>query len=164
MDRDPRTWKDAFWGYAMAPGWQRAQLHRREWTQHVRMPLSPWGTHGLTQRRSEYDFLLFNTIAQGGNVTVNTLVSTSLNSQGDDRPLGIALQIDEGAPQTSFFVPAATPGNLPDAWDGTDGWVANSIIEVPMLFTGIAPGAHTLKVRLPESLPVVVLTVASRFG
>ena len=98
--------------------------------------------------RSEYDFYLFNTVAQGGNVTIMTLVSPSLNSLGDDRPLGIALQIDDGAPQTSHFVPPATPGNLPNAWDGVDGWVANSIIEVPMVFQ-VQPGAHTLKVRRP---------------
>lgn len=74
------------------------------------------------------------------------MVSTSLNTQGDDRPLGIALQIDDGQAQTSHFVPRATPGNLPDAWGGLDGWVANSIIEVPMVFP-VQPGAHTLKVR-----------------
>ncbi len=79
-------------------------------------------------------------------MTITTSVSPSLNGLGDDRPLGIALQIDGGEPQTSHFVPAATPGNLPDAWDGLDGWVANSIIEVPMVFP-VQPGAHTLKVR-----------------
>ena len=100
--------------------------------------------------RSEYDFFLFNTIGQSGNVSINTLVSPSLNGLGDGQPLGIALQIDDGAPQTSHFVPAATPGNLPDAWAGTNGWVANSIIEVPMRFSGIQPGAHTLKVRVGQ--------------
>ena len=79
-------------------------------------------------------------------MTITTLVSPSLNGLGDDRPLSIALQIDEGAAQTQAFVPPATPGNLPDAWDGNDGWVANSIIEVPMVFQ-VQPGAHTLKVR-----------------
>lgn len=100
----------------------------------------------LTISRSEYDFFLFNTKGQGGNVTITTLVSPSLNGLGDDRPLGIALQIDNEEAQTSHFVPRATPGNLPDAWAGLDGWVANSIIEVPMVFP-VQPGAHTLKVR-----------------
>lgn len=75
------------------------------------------------------------------------MVSPSLNSLGDDRPLSIALQIDDGEAQTSAFVPPATPGDLPDAWDGNDGWVANSIIEVPMVFP-VQPGVHTLKVRV----------------
>ncbi|KAI0693088.1 hypothetical protein C8T65DRAFT_668723 [Cerioporus squamosus] len=111
----------------------------------------------------EYDFFLFNTKAQGGNVTITTSVSPSLNSLGDDRPLGIALQIDDGEPQTSHFVPAATPGNLPDAWDGVDGWVANSIIEVPMVFP-VQPGAHTLKVWMIEPTVVVQKIVIDTGG
>ena len=95
---------------------------------------------------SEYDFFLFNTQGQGGNVTIRTMVSPSLNGLGDNRPLGIALQIDDGVAQTSHFVPRATPGNLPGAWGGVNGWVANSIIEVPMVYP-VQPGAHTLKVR-----------------
>ena len=95
---------------------------------------------------SEYDFFLFNTVAQGGNVTITTLVSPSLNTLGDGRPLGLALQIDNGTPQTSCFVPPSIPGDTPPGWDGDDGWVANSIIEVPMVLP-VQPGAHTLKVR-----------------
>ncbi|CDO68743.1 Glycoside Hydrolase Family 115 protein [Trametes cinnabarina] len=102
----------------------------------------------------EYDFYLFNTIAQGGNVTITTLVSPSLNGLGDDRPLGLALQIDDEQPKTSYFVPPATPGDLPDGWDGTDGWVANNIIQVPMVFQ-VQPGAHTLKVWMIEPAVVV---------
>ncbi|KAI0830304.1 hypothetical protein BC628DRAFT_1357337 [Trametes gibbosa] len=102
----------------------------------------------------EYDFYLFNTFKQGGNVTVKTFVSPSLNGLGDDRPLGLALQIDDGTPQTNYFVPAATPGSLPGAWGGADGWVAKSIIEVPMVFP-VEPGAHTLKVWMIEPTVVV---------
>ena len=109
--------------------------------------LSPiLSVHRLIGNCSEYDFFLFNTLEQGGNVTITTLVSPSLNGLGDDRPLAIALQIDDGEAQTQQFVPPATPGDLPAAWDGNDGWVANSIIEVPMVFP-VQPGAHTLKVR-----------------
>ncbi|KAI0742887.1 hypothetical protein C8Q80DRAFT_1191287 [Daedaleopsis nitida] len=111
----------------------------------------------------EYDFLLFNTLGQAGNVSITTMVSTSLNSQGDDRPLGIALQIDDGEPQTNHFVPPATPGNLPDAWGGLDGWVANSIIEVPMVFP-VQPGAHTLKVWMIEPTVVVQKIVIDTGG
>ncbi|KAI9058756.1 glycoside hydrolase family 115 protein [Trametes sanguinea] len=102
----------------------------------------------------EYDFYLFNTVAQGGNVTITTLVSPSLNGLGDDRPLGLALQIDDGTPQTSYFVPPATPGDLPDGWDGADGWVANNIIRVTQVFQ-VQPGAHTLKVWMIEPTVVV---------
>ncbi|OJT11184.1 hypothetical protein TRAPUB_12291 [Trametes pubescens] len=102
----------------------------------------------------EYDFYLFDTYKQGGNVTITTLVSPSLNGLGDDRPLGLALQVDDGTPQTSYFVPAATPGSLPAAWAGMDGWVAKSIIEVPMVFP-VQPGAHTLKLWMIEPTVVV---------
>ncbi|PIL25858.1 hypothetical protein GSI_11611 [Ganoderma sinense ZZ0214-1] len=103
----------------------------------------------------EYDFFLFNTESQGGNVTVTARVSPSLNTLGDSRPLGIALQIDDGTPQTQYFIPAATIlGDLPNAWNGTDGWVANNIIDVPFVFP-TQPGAHTLKVWMIE--PTVVL-------
>ncbi|KAI8990365.1 hypothetical protein BD414DRAFT_483368 [Trametes punicea] len=111
----------------------------------------------------EYDFYLFNTVAQGGNVTITTLVSPSLNGLGDDRPLGLALQIDDGEAQTKYFVPPATPGDLPDGWDGTDGWVANSIIEVPMVFP-VQPGAHTLKVWMIEPAVVVQKIVIDTGG
>ncbi|KAM5532519.1 hypothetical protein V8D89_013806 [Ganoderma adspersum] len=111
----------------------------------------------------EYDFFLFNTVGQNGTVTITTKVSPSLNSLGDGRPLGVALQIDSGAPQTQYFVPPATPGDLPDAWDGNDGWVANSIIEVPFVFP-IQPGAHTLKVWMIEPTVVVQKIVIDTGG
>ncbi|KAI0369314.1 hypothetical protein BV20DRAFT_1113770 [Pilatotrama ljubarskyi] len=102
----------------------------------------------------EYDFFLFNTRNQGGNVTITTLVSPSLNTLGDDRPLGIALQIDDGAPVTKYFVPASVPGQVPAPWNGVDGWVANSINSVPMVLP-VQPGAHTLKVWMIEPTVVV---------
>ncbi|KAI0772419.1 hypothetical protein BD413DRAFT_545266 [Trametes elegans] len=111
----------------------------------------------------EYDFYLFNTYEQGGNVTINTFVSPSLNSLGDDCPLGLALQIDDGEPQTSFFVPAAAPGSLPSVWGGPDGWVANSIIEVSQVFP-VQPGAHTLKVWMVEPTVVVQKIVIDTGG
>ncbi|KAI0758924.1 hypothetical protein C8Q74DRAFT_1300824 [Fomes fomentarius] len=111
----------------------------------------------------EYDFFLFNTKGQGGTVTITTLVSPSLNGLGDDRPLGIALQIDNEEAQTSHFVPRATPGNLPDAWAGLDGWVANGVIEVPMVFP-VQPGAHTLKVWMIEPSVVVQKIVIDTGG
>ncbi|KAI0354264.1 hypothetical protein OH77DRAFT_1426329 [Trametes cingulata] len=102
----------------------------------------------------EYDFFLFNTKNQGGNVTITTLVSPSLNTLGDDRPLGIALQIDDGAPVTKYFVPKSVPGQVPAPWNGVDGWVANSINSVPMVLP-VQPGAHTLKVWMIEPTVVV---------
>lgn len=79
-------------------------------------------------------------------MTITAKMSPSLNSLGDDRPLGIALQVDSGAAQTKYFVPSAKPGTLPAAWDGLDGWVAASINDVSFDFV-VPPGAHTLKVR-----------------
>jgi hypothetical protein len=89
----------------------------------------------------EYDFYTFT----NSNATVTTYVSPSNNGLGADRPLGFAVQIDSGAPQSNYFFPPAAPGQQPAAWDGNDGFVANSIIAVPNSLT-LPPGAHTLKV------------------
>ncbi|KAH9920841.1 uncharacterized protein BXZ73DRAFT_104577 [Epithele typhae] len=112
----------------------------------------------------EYDFYLFNTKNQGGNVTVTTFVSPSLNSLGDSRPLGIALQIDNGTPKTTYFVPKTAAGQVtPAPWGGADGWVANSIISVPMVLP-VQPGAHTLKVWMIEPTVVVQKIVIDTGG
>jgi hypothetical protein len=92
---------------------------------------------------SEYDFVNFNTIDQSGNITVNLFVSPSLNANGNDRPLGIAMQIDDEAPQTAYFIPFAAPGEEPPEWND---FVANSIVPIAGNFTAW-PGNHTLKVR-----------------
>ncbi|KAI8990382.1 hypothetical protein BD414DRAFT_483452 [Trametes punicea] len=102
----------------------------------------------------EYDFYLFNTNNQGGNVTITTLVAPSLNTLSDSRPLGFALQIDDDAPQTTYYVPPSVPGQVPAPWDGLDGWVANSIISVPMVLP-VQPGAHTLKLWMIEPTVIV---------
>ncbi|EPQ55956.1 hypothetical protein GLOTRDRAFT_121308 [Gloeophyllum trabeum ATCC 11539] len=111
----------------------------------------------------EYDFYNFNTIGQAGNVTVTTYVSPSLNANGDDRPLGFAIGIDDATPQSEYFVPYATPGQLPPQWDGVGGWVADAIISVPTNFT-IAPGAHTLKIWMIEPAVVVQKIVIDTGG
>ena len=62
------------------------------------------------------------------------------------------MQLDDGTPQTSYYMPATPSGSTePDGWDD---WVSNSIIEVPVVFP-VQPGAHTLKVWMIE--PTVVL-------
>ena len=92
---------------------------------------------------SEYDFFTFNSISN--SVTVTTLVSPSLNAYSTNRPVAIAIQVDSQPPQTKQFIPPAVPGQLPGAWGGLDGFVANSIVSVVTKFQA-APGAHTLKV------------------
>ena len=59
----------------------------------------------------EYDFYSF----VGGNITITILVSPSMNANGDDRPLGFAIQLDSLQTQSSYFMPPAPPGDLPDA-------------------------------------------------
>lgn len=93
---------------------------------------------------SEYDFVNFHTLANN-SVDVTVLVSPSFNGYGDDRPLAFATQVDNDTPQTHKFFPPAIPGGLPAAWDGNDGFVANSIISVPSTHTA-APGTHTFRV------------------
>lgn len=100
----------------------------------------------------EYDFYNFNTIGGSGNLTVTTYVSPSFNAGELDRPLGFAVQLDDKPVQTSHFFPPAPPGGLPPNWGGPDGFVANSIVTVPMLFTGMRNGKHTLKAGALASL------------
>ncbi|KAF8656146.1 hypothetical protein AX16_002748 [Volvariella volvacea WC 439] len=112
----------------------------------------------------EYDFYNFNTIGGSGNVTVTTYVSPSLNANGNDRRLALAVAIDSSAPQTTQFIPPASPGNLPSQWGGSDGFVANSIVSVVNTFGGVRPGAHTLKISMIEPAVVVQKIVINTGG
>lgn len=80
----------------------------------------------LSHVDSEYDFLTFNTVAGGGNVSVTTLVAPTLNGLGPDRPVALAVSIDSLAPQTTYFIPAAPAGSLPPQWDTPDGFVVRT--------------------------------------
>lgn len=102
----------------------------------------------LTSLPSEYDFVNFNTIDGGGNVTTTVLVSPTLNFMGLDEPISIAVQLDDQTPQTVAFIPPAPPGTLPAQWGGDDGFAANSIVPVVTQWTA-NPGTHTLTVRHP---------------
>ncbi|KAJ7454980.1 hypothetical protein B0H11DRAFT_257884 [Mycena galericulata] len=108
----------------------------------------------------EYDFYNFN----GGNITVTALVSPSGNGLGADRPLGFAVQIDDEAVQSNYFFPPAAPGEEPDAWNGNDGFAANSIIPAANTFNDVAPGAHTLKLFMIEPAVVVQKIVIDTGG
>ncbi|KZV74317.1 glycoside hydrolase family 115 protein [Peniophora sp. CONT] len=99
----------------------------------------------------EYDFANFNTIDGNGTVGVTVFVSPSLNANGDDRPLGIGVQVDDDEPQTTYFIPFAAPGQEPAVWND---FVANSIVPVVGNFTAW-PGAHTLKLWMIEPTVVV---------
>ena len=94
---------------------------------------------------SEYDFFTFNTINEGGTVNVVLLLSPQLNQMGPDRPIAVAVQVDDESIQTEYFIPPAPPGTLPPQWNGNDGFVANAIVPVNTSWKA-APGAHTLKV------------------
>ncbi|KAF7369800.1 GH115-C domain-containing protein [Mycena venus] len=124
------------------------------------------GGHGLesltrprTNTLCEYDFYNFN----GGNNTVTTFVSPSGNGNGNDRPLGFALQVDAGEVQSNYFFPLAAPGAEPDAWGGNDGFAANSIVPAANTFS-IAPGAHPLKLFMIEPAVVVQKIVLDTGG
>ncbi|KAG7441243.1 uncharacterized protein BT62DRAFT_1046282 [Guyanagaster necrorhizus] len=100
----------------------------------------------------EYDFFTFSEANDTTPVTV--YVSPSLNANGADRPLGVAISLDDQI-MSSYFIPPAPPGDLPDAWDGLDGFVADSIVAIQLSFAGIDPGAHTLKIFMIEPAVVV---------
>ncbi|KAI0077007.1 hypothetical protein K474DRAFT_1707684 [Panus rudis PR-1116 ss-1] len=111
----------------------------------------------------EYDFLTFNSIQNSGNISVTTFVSPSLNAFGPDRPIAVAIQVDSQSPQTSYFIPPATPGNLPAAWSGLDGFAANSIVPIVTNFSA-PPGKHTLKIWMVEPTVVVQKIVINTGG
>jgi hypothetical protein len=79
-----------------------------------------------------------------------------------DRPIGFAVQVDSQAPQTSYYMPPAAPGQQPAAWGGNDGFAANVIVPVHMAFNA-TPGAHTLKVWMVEPAVVVQKIAISEF-
>ncbi|KAG6914031.1 hypothetical protein DXG01_002845 [Tephrocybe rancida] len=101
----------------------------------------------------EYDFYSFNSISNSSNISATAYVSLSWNV--GDCPLVFAAQLNGGAAQTQTFFPNPVPGGVPAAWNGPDGFVANSIISVVTPFTGVQAGKHTLKISAIE--PAVVL-------
>jgi len=101
----------------------------------------------------EYDFYNFNT--KGGNLTATVYLSPSLNALGPDRPLRLGLQLDSQNAQTFQPIPDATPGNLPNAWNGPDGFVANAAVPVTSTWNNVSPGAHTFKIWMLEPTVVV---------
>ncbi|KAG6809899.1 hypothetical protein H0H92_014200 [Tricholoma furcatifolium] len=103
----------------------------------------------------QYDFYNFNTQGEAGNLTVSTMVNPSWNANGDDRPIGFAVQIDDQTPQSLYFFPVPAPGMFPAAWNGDDGFAANMIANASATFTGVSPGAHTLTVYMIEPAVVV---------
>ncbi|KAJ3557630.1 hypothetical protein NM688_g1372 [Phlebia brevispora] len=111
----------------------------------------------------EYDFYTFNTIQDAGNVSVTTYVAPTLNANGLDRPVALAVQIDSEDPQTTYFIPPSAAGEEPDAWDGLDGFVANSIVSVINQFPA-SPGAHTLKIWMVEPSVIVEKIVIDTGG
>ncbi|KAK7447069.1 hypothetical protein VKT23_014281 [Stygiomarasmius scandens] len=131
--------------------------------------ITPWPRSGANGRNFtagegpsvEYDFFNFNTIQDSGNVTVITHVSPSLNANGQDRPLGFAVQIDDLSTQSSYFMPFAEPGQLPSVWND---FVGNSIVLVNMTFSDVAPGAHTLKIFMIEPAVVVQRVIIDTGG
>lgn len=73
-------------------------------------------------------------------------MTPALNFNTDDNPLAYGVQIDSHPAVKVVPIPSEVPGGLPDGWSTLDGWVANSIITTPTNFSGVNPGAHTLKV------------------
>lgn len=102
----------------------------------------------------EYNFVNFNTLANS-SLSVTTYVSPSFNANGNDRPLGFAVQIDSGTPVSSYFMPFAPASTTPPGWDTPDGFAANNIVTVQTKHTNVSPGSHVLRIWMIE--PAVVL-------
>ncbi|KAH8822674.1 hypothetical protein DL96DRAFT_1714124 [Flagelloscypha sp. PMI_526] len=100
----------------------------------------------------EYDIYTFDVPPQS-TLNGTIYVSPVLNSYA--RPLAFGVALDSQTITNVSFVPASNPGTLPTAWKGLDGWVANSIIPVPVSFSAVQPGAHTFKLYMLEPAVVV---------
>lgn len=110
---------------------------------------------------SEYDFLNFNTIGGSGNISASILLSPSLNAATDQKPLAFGVALDGGTPIRVQPVPPSSRKGDPPGWATNDGWVANAINNQTVTFTGVTPGAHTLKISMIEPGVVVQKIVIS---
>lgn len=101
----------------------------------------------------EYDFYTFsNTTSM--NVTV--FLTPIWNTQGPNNPVSYGLQLDDGDIDIVKYVPyAEKSGGRPTAWEGVDGFVANSIISGISSFEAGSPGVHTLKLWMTQPTVVV---------
>ncbi|KAK7447067.1 hypothetical protein VKT23_014279 [Stygiomarasmius scandens] len=130
--------------------------------------ITPWPRTGADGRNFtagegpsvEYDFFNFDT-KNNNSINVITHVSPSLNANGADRPLGFAVQVDDLSIQSSYFLPPAPAGKLPSVWGD---FVKNSIVPVQMTFSGVSPGAHTLKIFMIEPAVVVQRVIIDTGG
>jgi hypothetical protein len=94
----------------------------------------------------EYDFYTFNAMGNG-TIRVHTYITPTLNNQGPNRPMGVAIQVDNEPIQTSHFVADNPPRSyLPAGWND---YIADSIMMVYQTFKA-SPGAHTLKIWMIE--------------
>ncbi|CAE6342716.1 unnamed protein product [Rhizoctonia solani] len=101
----------------------------------------------------EYDFYTFAT-PSSGTVSLTSYISPAFNGLGNTRRVAFAVQIDSNAIQTIYYSPATSSRTTPAGWDGSDGWVANSVVRYKTTHS-VSPGAHTLKIWMLE--PAVVL-------
>ncbi|KAG7087753.1 hypothetical protein E1B28_013694 [Marasmius oreades] len=129
--------------------------------------ITPWPRGGSevnytagTGPSVEYDFYNFNST----NMTVVTFISPSLNANGRDRPLAFAMQLDDKAVQSSYYMPFGNPGAEPAAWNGPDGFVANSIVTANLTWSGVSAGKHTLKLFMIEPAVIVQKIVIDTGG
>ncbi|KAJ2936125.1 hypothetical protein H1R20_g971, partial [Candolleomyces eurysporus] len=112
----------------------------------------------------EYDFVNFNTIGGSGNLTATLYLSPSLNAATDQKPLALGVALDSGTPVRVQPVPASSRRGDPPGWGTANGWVANSINAQTVTFTGVTPGAHTLKISMVETAVVLQKIVINAGG
>lgn len=92
-------------------------------------------------------------MAGSGNLNVTVLLAPAFNAATESKPLAFGITIDSQAVKTVNPIGRLSkPGDYPPGWGGEFGWVANAITPAVINFSGLAPGAHTLKVRSLDSL------------
>ncbi|KAH6897655.1 hypothetical protein BKA70DRAFT_1528898 [Coprinopsis sp. MPI-PUGE-AT-0042] len=103
----------------------------------------------------EYNFFNFNTKA-GSKLDVTVLLAPAFNAATESKPLAFGITIDSQPVKTVTPVGRLPkPGDFPPGWGTETGWVANAINPAVVSFSGLSPGAHTLKISAMEAAVVI---------
>ncbi|CEL52794.1 hypothetical protein RSOLAG1IB_11139 [Rhizoctonia solani AG-1 IB] len=65
-----------------------------------------------------YTFGVLNKVLKSGNVTLSSFISPALSGNDNDRPVGLAVQIDSGVPQSIYYSPVANSRKDPRDGEG----------------------------------------------
>ncbi|KAH6914482.1 hypothetical protein BKA70DRAFT_1261570 [Coprinopsis sp. MPI-PUGE-AT-0042] len=98
-------------------------------------------------------------------VNVTVLLAPAFNAATESKPLAFGITIDSQPVKTINPIGRLSkPGDYPPGWGGEFGWVANAITPSVINFSGVSPGAHTLKISAMEAAVVIQKIVIDAGG